>query len=339
MLNSAKKSSDIELRIKNKIRKYGAITIAEYMLLISYGRSGYYENHKIGDDFITSSQISKGFGGLIAIWFYQIWCKYYFSREVCLVELGAGNGELMSQMLKILSQIPEFFDKISIKLVENSESLSAIQKRKLSQFIEKIEWVNDIGLLKVDKTTFFFSNEFFDCLPIHQFAYQNDTLYEILIKLNDETEGFEFCLSEKLSNAYLLINQFYLKNGNIIEISPSSINICKYINSILKEFSGISLIIDYGYKEFTGQSSLQGICNHKVSNIFYKIGDVDISAHVNFQDLSLQMKDCVTKIYSQKEFLSNLKIDKIADIDKYIYDDSDFQSMGELFKVMYNRAV
>ncbi len=339
MLNSAKKANILQSKITDRIVKYGPITIADYMSLIAYDGDGYYQNHKIGCDFITSPQISKGFGGLIASWFFQIWEKYFYNQQIIFIELGAGNGDLILQMMKIFSQVPVLFDRMSVKIIENSDLLKKVQKEKLFTFSQKIEWINDIGLLEINKPVFLIANEFFDCLPIHQFFYQNDKLYEILAGIDDKKENLRFVLSEKLSNAHFLIEKSYLKNGNIIEVSPYSINLCRYINEILKKVSGISVIIDYGYTEFPGKSSLQGIYKHKVSNIFENIGEVDISAHVNFQSLADQMKNCETKIYSQNQFLNNLKIEKINSIDPYLYDDSEDSSMGKLFKVMYSRAL
>ena len=337
---------DLENYIKNKILKYGPITIAEYMSIISYKKNfGYYSNNKIGDDFITSPQISKSFGGLIALWFYQLWKKYFYSQKITFIELGSGNGDLIYSMIKIFTQIPEFFDKISINIVENSEYLKKEQQEKLtfsSQFYKKkVNWFTDLGEIEINSPIFLIANEFFDCLPINQFFYQNDALHEILVNFNKKNNKFSYCLSKKLSNSQYLIHKDYLINDKIIEISTSSINICKYINQILSNFCGISLIIDYGYSQFFGKSSLQKIYKHKkVSNIFDNIESADISSHVNFLDLMRVLKACENKLYTQKEFLSHLKVEKITgNVDKRIYDTQLEESMGNLFKVLYSKKI
>ena len=118
-------------------------------------------------------------------------------------------------------------------------------------------------------------------------------------------------------------------------------NICKYINQILTRFCGISLIIDYGYSQFFGKSSLQKIYKHKkISNIFDNIECADISSHVNFLDLMRVLEDCDNKLYTQKDFLSHLKVEKIANnVDKRIYDSQLEESMGNLFKVLYSKKI
>lgn len=336
--------SNVENYIKNKILKYGPITIAEYMTIISYKKdSGYYENHKIGDDFITSPQISKSFGGLIALWFYQLWTKYFYPQKITIVELGPGNGELISSMIKIFAQIPEFFKKISIVLVENSEYLKVCQEKKLTIFGDfskkNVQWINNLGLLRINTPLFLISNEFFDCLPINQFFYQNNTLYEILINFNEKINKFHYCLSKKLSNSQYFINKDYLINNKIIEISTSSINICKYINTLLKDLYGFSLIIDYGYAQFFGKSSLQCIYKHKISNIFNNIGLADISSHVDFINLEREFIDCKNILYTQHEFFNNLMINKIQNVNKTICNISDKKAMGNLFKILYSKNI
>ena len=265
-------------------------------------------------------------------------------REITLIELGPGNGELISSMIKVFAQIPEFFNNISIVLIENSNYLKKAQSEKLTSLNnhheKKINWLTNLGHLQVNSPIFLIANEFFDCLPINQFFYQDNCLYEILINFNEKSNKFTYCLSKKLSNSQYLINKHYLINNKIIEISTSAINICKYINDLLKNSYGISLIFDYGYTQFFGKSSLQGISNHKISNIFEKIGQVDISSHVNFLDLKREFKDCENKLYTQKDFLSGLKINKLANnVIRHLYDDQTAESIGSLFKVLYSRSI
>jgi NADH dehydrogenase [ubiquinone] 1 alpha subcomplex assembly factor 7 len=334
---------DLENYIKNKIIRYGPITIAEYMSIISYKENhGYYESHNIGQDFITSPQISKSFGGLIAIWFYQLWKKYFYQQSITLIELGPGNGELISSMVKVFLQIPEFFNKISMILIENSKYLKKIQEEKLNFLLytqrEKVNWFTNLGECNIDSPIFLIANEFFDCLPINQFVYKNNSLYEILIDFNEKNNKFYRCLSKNLSNSHYLINKNYFINDKIIEISTSTMSICKYINNILKNFLGISLIIDYGYLQFPGKSSLQGIYKHEISNIFENIGKTDISAHVNFLDLINEFKNCENMIYTQEDFLRNLKLNRIIH-NNYLYKNDTRESMGSLFKVLYSKNV
>lgn len=324
-----------------KIQLNGAMTIAEFMTIISY--QGYYQKNYINNDFITSPEISPIFGNLIGLWFYHLWHKFYLNQEIILIELGGGNGSLMKSILDILKQLP-IYSYLKIKIVEISNLLQTKQKEVLVEFTEKITWVNDLGLCEIDKTVFFVANEFFDCLPIHQFCYKNNRLYEVLINYSPE-KNFHFCLTETISRAGYLIEKDYLVENEIIEISPSSISITKYIDSLLHQYKGLSLIIDYGYFKPIKKNSLQTIYQHQICSIFDKIGLADISAHVNFQNLQKQFIHCENLFCTQKEFLERIKINELkntiknqnvlAKIDYLMKIDSG-SDMGNLFKVLYS---
>lgn len=338
-----KNTNATQQNLIKKIHLNGPITIAEFMAIISYHHYyGYYQENYILDDFTTSPEISPIFGNLIALWFYNLWQKYYQNQEIILIELGGGNGSLMSAMLDIFSQLP-IYNYLKIEVVEISELLQVKQKEILYKHLDKITWVNDLGLVKIDRSVFFIANEFFDCLPIHQFSYHNNQLCEILINHSLE-KNFHFCLSEKLSNASYLIDRKQLANNEIIEISPASISIASYMNTILNKHKGLSLIIDYGYFEPTAKSSLQAIYRHQICSIFEQIGHADISAHVNFQNLQRQFSNCKNLFCTQKEFLELIKIEDIkkiitnqAALSKidYLIKSNLESDMGNLFKILY----
>lgn len=357
--------------IKNLIKQNGPITIFNLMTLISYHKKfGYYENQQIGDDFITSPQISKSFGGLIAVWLYDIWTKYFQNQDIILIELGAGNGEFIESIINIFIQIPEFKEKITLYIVENSKLLTEVQKNRLRPYIKNlinINWIEDLGLINIDKPVFFISNEFFDCLPINQFFFSKKKLFEILINYNKDIDDFSLCLSKKLSHAHHLIYEKYLKINNIVEISIPLINISKYINYLLEKNTGISLIIDYGYNIFHGKSTLQTICKHKknnqfneninlnqeinlnsntfsknINNILNDIKNYDISAHVNFEIIINNLMSCENKLYTQQEFLKLLNIDQISKFNqnvKKLYEIELNESIGNLFKVLFSKKI
>ena len=57
-----------------------------YQKKMEFGRKG---------DFITSPGISKLFSEMIAIWIISFWENLNKPEKINLVELGAGNGELL----------------------------------------------------------------------------------------------------------------------------------------------------------------------------------------------------------------------------------------------------
>jgi len=67
-------------------------------------KSGYYmHNNPFGKngDYITAPNISILFSEMIAIWCVAFWENLGCPKRINIVEMGAGNGELMFQMVKV----------------------------------------------------------------------------------------------------------------------------------------------------------------------------------------------------------------------------------------------
>ena len=78
--------------------------------------------------------------------------------------------------------------------------------------------------------------------------------------------------------------------------------ICKQI----KKNNGLIITIDYGYKNFLNNFSLQSIYKHKKTHLFEHIGYQDITSFVNFKELIDIAKNNdlnIDKFCTQKEFL------------------------------------
>ena len=88
------------------------------------------------------------------------------SKKFNIIELGAGNGEMMKDIIETFNNFPNFMNSCNFIIHEKSPSLIKIQKKKLKK--NNISWVNQIN--KVKKfPSLFLANEFFDAMPIKQF--------------------------------------------------------------------------------------------------------------------------------------------------------------------------
>ena len=94
---------------------------------------GYYmKSNPFGEkgDFITSPNISVLFSEMITIWVISFWESLNCPKQFNLIELGAGNGEMMSIMISTFQKFPLFADSCNIKILEKSKYLKKIQKKK-----------------------------------------------------------------------------------------------------------------------------------------------------------------------------------------------------------------
>ena len=153
-----------------KIKNGDKITLDEYIEESLYNKKfGYYVKKvpfgKSGD-FITAPNISVLFSEMLAIWVISFWQNLGSPKKFNLIELGAGNGEMMRVLNKTFSKFPKFFSACRINILERSKLLRKIQKNIINN--NKIRWLNNLDQLN-NLPCIFLANEFFDALPIKQF--------------------------------------------------------------------------------------------------------------------------------------------------------------------------
>ena len=309
-----------------------------YQRKVKFGRKG---------DFITSPGISKLFSEMIAIWIVSFWENLNKPEKINLVELGAGNGDLLEVLINTFNKLEIVKNKFRFYIFEKSESLKKLQKKK---FLKNVKWLNNLSKLS-KSPTIFLANEFFDALPIKQFIKINDVWYENFILLN---KNGKFSLKRKKvtkKKMEKVFNQGIDENQNFIEFSPLMVKYLKGICKKIKSSSGGILLIDYGTSNKKMYDSLQGVKNHKKVNIFDNYQNIDITHHINFNFIK-QIVNLnglkVGGIINQGSFLKNMGIDLRAEIiskrmsflkktDLYtrIRRLTHKDEMGELFKVMF----
>ena len=132
-------------------------------------KSGYYmKKNPFGEkgDFITAPNISVLFSEMIAIWVISFWEKLDCPEQFNLIELGAGNGEMMKVLISTFSKFPKFKSSCKINILEKSKLLKQAQRANTGD--TEIKWLNDLNELN-NFPCIFIANEFFDALPIKQF--------------------------------------------------------------------------------------------------------------------------------------------------------------------------
>ena len=72
---------------------------------------GYYMSHNpFGSkgDFVTAPNISRLFSEIMGIWIITFWQSIGSPKKFNLIELGAGNGELMKVLIETFRNFPDF---------------------------------------------------------------------------------------------------------------------------------------------------------------------------------------------------------------------------------------
>ena len=334
-----------------KLKKTYNLPLDKFINLSLYDKKlGYYiKKNPFGKegDFITAPNISRLFSEMISIWIISFWESLGSPKKFNLIELGAGNGEMMKIIIESFKNFPIFLKSCNFIIHEKSSSLIKIQKKKLIN--NKIIWVSKINKIKKEPCIFI-ANEFFDAMAIKQFKKRENLWFEKFVNLKNPKKAFFLEKKIDIKKIEKKISFKISQNQNFIEYSELGLKYLRDISKIIKKNSGGLLLIDYGYTDGKMKNTLRAISNHKFANILKNIGDVDITHNINFKlfkKFTTQMGGLKNNLTTQKDFLIKMGIKERAEIisknqsflkktDIYyrLKRLIDEKQMGTLFKVM-----
>jgi len=310
-----------------------------YMKKNPFGESG---------DFTTAPNISILFSEMIAIWVISFWEKLNCPKQFNLIELGAGNGEMMKVLVSTFNKFPKFKNSCKIIILEKSELLQRVQKANIKD--GKIKWLNNLNELN-HLPCIFIANEFFDALPIKQFLKKEKKWYERHVKFTHDKKQEYLDVPFDMKKFEKEIKFKISYNQKFIEYSPLA---TKYLRTIIKKIilnNGGILIVDYAYLEKEMKNTLQAVSKHKYCDVLKSFRNSDLTYNLSFNlinkiikklgpcsSLSTTQKKFLTKlgILDRAEILSkNMTFSKKADIYFRIKRLIDESQMGHLFKVMF----
>jgi cyclopropane-fatty-acyl-phospholipid synthase len=335
-----------------KLRKNLKLPLDRFINLSLYNKQfGYYMKRNpfgIKGDFITAPNISRLFPEMIAIWVISFWQSLGSPNKFNLVELGAGNGEMMKVLVESFKNFPIFFNSCNFIIHEKSPLLIRIQKKILKDV--KIIWISKINKIN-NNPCIFIANEFFDAIAIKQFLKKKDYWFEKYINLGNKRKMTFFEKKIDITKIERKIGIKISKKQKFIEYPELGLNYLKEITKKIKRNTGGLLLIDYGYKGEKMRNTLQAISNHKIVNILnYKRG-IDITYNISFdffKKFTEKLGGVKSNITTQRNFLikmginhraeiisKNLSFSKKADIFYRLKRLIDEKQMGNLFKVMF----
>ena len=327
------------------------ISLDKFINLALYEKKiGYYmKKNPFGEkgDFTTAPNISRLFSEIIAIWIISFWKSIGSPNNFNLIELGAGNGEMMNDMLTSFKKFPAFLKSSNIYIYEKSPNLIRVQKRKLKS--GRIIWLSKLTNLKKNPSLFI-ANEFFDSISIKQFIKLKKIWYEKFVNIKDKEKAFFFYKKINIKNYEKKVGYKISLNQNFIEYSETGVNYIKKIANMIKKKGGGLLIIDYGYFDKKMKNTLKAISNQKFSDVLKNIGNSDITHNINynlFKEIVNKIKGLNQKFTTQGNFLikmgineraeiisKNLTFLKKADLYYRLKRLIDEKEMGKIFKVM-----
>lgn len=333
----------IEL-IKGMIQTDGKITFTRFMETALYHPEfGYYNSPrpKIGKegDFYTSPDVHPFLGRVLAKVMEDMW-RILGSRAFFIVEIGAGKGILAMDILNdIKAYNPQFYKHITYVIIEKGRAFKARQHELLADYQETVLWVDSLSCLK-DKGGFtgcLLSNELLDSFPFHRVIQKGNRLKELYVAYKDGRFVEEIGeLSTNDLSDYLKRLQIRLQDGGRTEINLEMLKWVKDAAATLN--NGFVLTIDYGfpghlyYAPFRNKGTSLCYFHHTANEEpFERVGEQDITAHVDFTSLTLEGTACGLNLLAFTDMASFLTycgsdilekeikdgIDKLTRLDNY----------------------
>lgn len=293
--------NDISKYLKYVIKSEGKITFARFMDIALYHHEfGYYitNKQKIGKsgDYYTSPDVHPFFGQVLSKQLMEMW-SILGEKHFYIVEIGAGKGLMALDILKYIKQnLPGFYEHLTYIIIEKSKTFKVNQYELLASYKEKINWFDSISCFYDSKgfTGCVLSNELFDALPFHRVYQEGMELKELFVTIDKGkfTEKTGKLSSDKLSN-HIKRLKIPLIDGMKTEINLEAMHWIRSIASIIHQ--GFVITIDYGYPAhlYYSPSKNNGtfLCyyNHSTNEEpLERIGEQDITAHVDFTSLALE---------------------------------------------------
>jgi len=341
-------------RLKAQIAQDGPIGVAEYFTRCLHDpRDGYYATRPglgAGGDFITAPLVSQMFGELIGLWAVETWTRMGRPVPFRLVEMGPGDGTLISDLLRAARLSPDFIAAADLWLVEVSQPLRALQTERLAAAPLLPQWADRLEAVPGGAPMILIANEVLDCLPARQFVRTATGWAERVIGL-DEAGDLAFGLKTisrepfpldggsaglgvtaavddgrhrqaATSEVTPIPNPSPIKGeggyslGAVRESSPAQQALAAEIGHRVATDGGAALLVDYGRDMPGPGDTLQAIRGHRKVDPLESPGQADLTVWADFPavlEAACEAGARTGPILSQAAFLAGLGIEARAE--------------------------
>ncbi len=305
----ARRDTPLALKLKERIRREGPITIAQYMdACLNDPEFGYYRTQTaIGakGDFVTAPEISQVFGELIGLWAAVVWQQMGSPERFNLVELGPGRGTLMADAIRATRIVPGFHAAARVALVERNPVLIAAQRDTLSASASAMSWHADLEDV-AGGPTIVLANEFLDTIPAGQAIKVREDAGPGCAALQERTRAVGLDERGRLTfQAGAVQGSRPMPHSEIDDIGWNDLpdgsiyefqDFAQTVDAIGRRAAAdplAGLFLDYGYmhrSEGADGSSLQAVRAHGYEHPLTSPGEADLTVHVNFGDFASKVR-------------------------------------------------
>jgi SAM-dependent MidA family methyltransferase len=307
-------------RIKDLIRREGAITFHDWMKMALYDPSGGYylrsdlERWGRAGDYRTSPERSALFAATFARYFAGLYDELDRPVEWTIVECGAGGGEFAAGVLDTLArQFPAVFDATHFIVYDVSEDALRRARERLAEFRDRVRCFSDWDQVSVDNGIVF-SNELLDAFPVHRVVQTEQWLAEVYVNV-DAKGDFSWATGALSTPRLSEFCQTYSIALNVGQITEINLEIDDWFARVASRLAnGFVITVDYGAESrelydstLRPNGTLRGFCRHSfVDDVLAQPGECDITASVNWTQVKTAGKRLGLRVVdfgSQDKFL------------------------------------
>jgi SAM-dependent MidA family methyltransferase len=269
-------------RLIERITREGRLTFAAFMEAALYDPAdGFYartgDREPVGKEghFVTSPHVSPAFGDLLARQLAEAWELLGKPDPFAVVELGAGDGTLASQILAAAEAAPDLADALRYVAVErNSGAIDRLRSRGF----QVLPSLADVGAI----TGSIIANELLDNLPFHRLREREGRVVEVFV--GAENGDLLEVEAEPTAEALAAVSQ-PLRPGEERPVSPAALEMVGSIAPPLER--GYAFLFDYGFVAGETPGPVHAYRRHEVlADVLEEPGGRDVTAAVDFAALA-----------------------------------------------------
>jgi SAM-dependent MidA family methyltransferase len=293
-------SADLAARLRQRIRREGAITFREWMRAALYDeRGGYYRraSQRWGraGDYRTSPERSALFAATFARHFATLFEELGRPQVLQLLEAGGGAGHFARGLLQTLRRdAPRVFESLRYVFDESSADSRARAAKLLAPAASRVEFRSltsfDEGFAEPLENVIVFSNELLDAFPVHRVSMRGGRLREMFVGLDARND---FVWAEGEPSTPRLAEHFARMGLSLAEGQTTEVNLCaeEWVARVARLVGrGYVFTVDYG-GEATNllraphrrEGTLRAFRGHEMSeDVLRSPGEQDLTTTVNW---------------------------------------------------------
>lgn len=316
-----KVSAPLVARLRERIRREGAISFQEWMRAALYDeREGYYcrpDAKRWGSegDYRTSPERSPLFAATFARFFATLYEELEEPASWTICEMGAGAGYFAKGVLESFERShPHIFSATRYIIDERSADASALSRKRLASFGSRVEYGKLFEVSQRQQPCIVFANEMLDAFPVHRVKASEDGLRELFVALSDSGEfaWVERNRSTPLLSEYLERLGIRLTAGQVAEINLQAVD---WLKQAANSFNrGYLVLVDYGAEAselydygLRPQGSLRAFRRHRlITDALLTPGEQDLTTTVDWTTLKMACREAGLEAVSferQDQFL------------------------------------